>query len=127
MKTLHRPDPRRYDFAGTPCMREIQGQFRRREKEVESATRIGRSGTVRSCDGPRVDRSRSKTPVGLEESTLSRVHTNRPMIHRASCNSPLSASFRTNIEGNATKATKISKQPTNHPRVPLQAFPLTPH
>lgn len=34
------------------------------EKEVGSATRIGRSETVRSCDGPRVDRSRSKTPPG---------------------------------------------------------------
>ena len=33
-------------------------------KEVGSATRIGRSETVRSCDGPRVDRSRSKTPLG---------------------------------------------------------------
>lgn len=60
-------------------MYEIQGQFRRRGKEVESATRIGRSGTVRSCDGPRVDRSRSETS-GPEESTLGRVHTTHPAI-----------------------------------------------
>lgn len=60
----------------TPCVCAHEDSLERRRGKEESAG----SRTVRSCDGPRVDRSRSKTPPSLEGLYL-RPRSHR-MIHR---------------------------------------------